>query len=265
MIECQPFGAAFIFFLLAIQGERDYNRTMTNRNLFHVHTYRCGHAENTPEENYIKQAIENHYQEITFTDHAPFRGNPFQDRMRYEELEGYLHTLVELRKKYEGRISVSIGLELEYVPEYDGFYKELLAREEIDLLLCGQHFFEYAKERYSFDESIQGMNRAIGTCDAICAAMETGLFAVIAHPELVTFRWLDNWNEECENLAQRIIRVSNETGVKLEKNLNDRKKCPLFYEKFWGMENRIQNSIVGYDIHHLKDWERVTEGGTYFG
>lgn len=40
--------------------------------VFHVHTKRCGHASDEPDELYIKRAVEMGAESITFTDHAPF-------------------------------------------------------------------------------------------------------------------------------------------------------------------------------------------------
>ena len=57
-----------------------------NNNLFHVHTYRCGHAENITDEKYIIQSISKNYKDIWFSDHAPFPGDPFGGRMKYNEL-----------------------------------------------------------------------------------------------------------------------------------------------------------------------------------
>lgn len=45
---------------------------MDNKYVFHVHTYRCGHATNETDEDYIKSAIVLGSDSITFTDHAPF-------------------------------------------------------------------------------------------------------------------------------------------------------------------------------------------------
>lgn len=58
----------------------------TSTNLFHVHTFRCGHAENVPDTAYIERAIELGASDIWFSDHAPFPGDPFRNRMKYDDL-----------------------------------------------------------------------------------------------------------------------------------------------------------------------------------
>lgn len=74
--------------------------------LFHVHTFRCKHAEETGDEEYIKKAIKLGKTGIWFTDHAPFPGNPFGYRMA------------------------------EYFPSFDkdGYYKELLSDSRLELI-----------------------------------------------------------------------------------------------------------------------------------
>lgn len=69
------------------------------KELFHVHTYRCKHVGDEREIEYAKRAIELGAGRITFTDHAPFPGNPFGHRMKMEELDDYIDTLVSLRDK----------------------------------------------------------------------------------------------------------------------------------------------------------------------
>ena len=53
-------------------------------NIFHIHSFRCGHAENIPDNYYIMKAIELKADEIWFTDHSPFPNNPFGARMKFD-------------------------------------------------------------------------------------------------------------------------------------------------------------------------------------
>ena len=106
------------------------------KNIFHVHTFRCGHAENIPDKAYVEVALELGASDIWFTDHAPFPNDPFGARMKYAELDEYLRTLSELKVRYQN-INVHIGLEVEYFPSFDknGYYEYLRSRPEIEMLL----------------------------------------------------------------------------------------------------------------------------------
>ena len=80
--------------------------------------------------------------DIWFSDHAPFPGDPFRNRMRYDELPEYIDTLWTLKQQYADRINIHIGLETEYLPSFDtsGYYKELMDNTGIEFLLLGHLF-----------------------------------------------------------------------------------------------------------------------------
>ena len=116
-----------------------------NKMIFHVHTWRCGHAENVSDEEYIKKAIELGASKITFTDHAPFPGDLFSGRMKMSQLSEYITTLLSLKDKYYNVIDIVIGLELEYLPSYKTYIAQLRDIKDIDILLLGQHHFELSE------------------------------------------------------------------------------------------------------------------------
>ena len=118
---------------------------------FYIHTVRCGHASADPAETYVQAACRLGLKRITFTDHGPFPGNPFSGRMRIEELDDYEKELKALRKQYDRRIDICIGLEIEYLPEYRSYYEML--HERFDLLLLGQHHTSMSDGRYTFEMS----------------------------------------------------------------------------------------------------------------
>ena len=118
--------------------------------LFHVHTYRCRYAEEIPDEAYVKKAIALGASGILFSDHTPFPGNPFGNRMDIEQLPEYLHTIQALKEKYADSIAVRAGLEIEYLPSFRGFYEELRENPLLDFIMIGQHMYEVSPGLYSF-------------------------------------------------------------------------------------------------------------------
>lgn len=88
------------------------------------------HAENVPDEDYVKRAIKLGASQLWFTDHGPFPAPGDQlamIRMKYSQLEEYIESIERLREAYKGEISLHCGLELEYLPTFDemGYYKKL--------------------------------------------------------------------------------------------------------------------------------------------
>ncbi len=146
--------------------------------IFHVHTHRCKHAGDEPDEAYIKKAIEIGAPRIVFTDHAPFPGNPFGNRMDYEELPEYIHTLSGLKSRYAEQIEIIIGLEVEYFQSFKHYYEELKATPGLELIMLWQHMYETTPRHYSFELSDKSREH-IGLGKAIIDGLVfSGIFCV---------------------------------------------------------------------------------------
>ena len=96
------------------------------RTNYHTHTTRCLHATGSDEE-FVLSAIKGGYQELGFSDHTPWKYHTdyvSDIRMTPEQLPGYVESLRWLQEKYKDQISIKIGLECEYFPEYIPWLKE---------------------------------------------------------------------------------------------------------------------------------------------
>lgn len=85
---------------------------------FHTHTARCRHARGTDRE-YVESAIRAGISVLGFSDHSPYYfpdGYYSGHRMRPEETEGYVNSLLSLREEYRNDITIYIGFEAEYYP-----------------------------------------------------------------------------------------------------------------------------------------------------
>lgn len=235
--------------------------SLGERYLFHVHTFRCGHVEMVSDEEYIKKAIGLRATDICFTDHAPFPGNPFGGRMKYEELPEYISTLKNLKEQYQRKIKIHIGLEIEYFSRYDqsGYYQELSNNPDLEILLLGQHMaedpedrehytFEWPKERLQVDEyTVLG--------DAMIAGMKTGCFKIVAHPDRI-FRRQKIWTPEMEAVAVRVIDAAVKYGLPLEKNCSSMRHKHHYWKEFWEIaEVNGVETVIGLDAHKLKRLE----------
>lgn len=222
------------------------------KNFFHIHTYRCGHAENVSDEAYVKKAIALDAASITFTDHAPFPGDPFGNRMPYAQLPEYIDTLQNLKLNYENKINVQIGLEIEYLPSFKSYYKELASNPGIDLLMIGQHFYELTPGQYSFSFPELRNITHIGCINAIMQGVETRLFKVVAHPDRA-FRFIKQWDNECDSISRKLISLATEKAVILEKNLLSITRKNDYWNEFWELSNQNTATILGLDAHTLNE------------
>lgn len=220
--------------------------------IFHVHTWRCGHAEKISDEAYILRAIDMGADRITFTDHAPFPGNPFGNRMRMDQLEEYITALQLLKEKYKRNIDIQIGLEVEFLPSYYSYIEELSGNDEIEFLLLGQHFCEIEKGVWSFQMENKS-NEWRYLLETEMEAMTTGLFDAVAHPDRA-FRRCRAWNDEMADIAEEFIAYAAHSHyILLEKNISSLRQNRYFWKEFWNMLPLNYPTIIGCDAHTLNE------------
>lgn len=235
--------------------------------IFHVHTYRCKHAEDEKDEQYIKTALTLGADKITFTDHTPFPGDSFPNRMELSQLTEYIDSLKMLQKKYENQIEVKIGLECEFLPSMMDFYNELKEKADLNLLIIGQHFYEHSACKYSFEDEkeFNKANEFSGCGNAIIQGMKTGLFSVVAHPDRI-YRRCNLWTSEMTEVAGKIIKTAADTNTILERNLSSYEKFitktrPSFWKnEFWDLVENYNKTAInkvgiieGLDAHSSEE------------
>ena len=225
--------------------------TVLNDNqIFHIHTYRCGHAEDIPDETYVKEAIRLGAGGIWFMDHAPFPGDPFRGRMKYNDLGEYLDTLTALKEKYNG--FVHIGLETEYFPSFDemGYYRTLTRDRRVEFLLLGQHMAEDldVRGKYTFSWSKEKLytEEYLALGSAICSGIDSGYFNCVAHPDRI-FRRCKQWTTDMEAVGRAIVLKSQSCGIPLELNMHSIAVKHYYWPEFWRMVS--SPVMVGLDAH----------------
>ncbi|MDT3843431.1 MAG: PHP domain-containing protein [Bacillota bacterium] len=219
--------------------------------IFHVHTRRCGHAEEVEDEAYVKRAVSLGAETIYFTDHAPFPGDPFRNRMSYQELTEYVSSLKELHQKYEGIINIKIGLETEYLPSFKAYYEELRGMKDMDLLILGQHHSETPSGLYSFEMENKSDEWKY-LMEGQTAGAESGYFDIIAHPDRL-FKREKQWTEEMKKASERFISKAIEHSLTLEKNLSSIRRKRQYRDSFWNLVLKNVPIIVGCDAHAVDE------------
>lgn len=228
-----------------------------NNGVFHVHTWRCGHAEKIPDEFYIKRALELGANQIVFTDHAPFPENPFGNRMKMEELQEYITTLRQLKMQYEKEINVVVGLEIEYLPSYQSYIEDLHLNDNIEFLLLGQHLYEDKNGEWSFHNPDKN-NEWMYIFEAQMEAVSTGLFDGVAHPDRI-FRQCGEWNDKMVDVSKKFIDIAiSANRIPLEKNISSYRSgkhiefCS-YRPEFWNLLPGDYPILVGCDAHRIEE------------
>ncbi|MGE7622728.1 histidinol-phosphatase HisJ [Viridibacillus sp. NPDC096237] len=117
----------------------------------HIHSPFCPHGTMDDFEDYIKKAINFGFTDITFTEHAPLPNNftdptPFKDSgMKTEQLTTYIEKLKKLKKQYASEIRIRIGLEVDYITDYERQIRDFLNHigPQLDDAILSVHFLKY--------------------------------------------------------------------------------------------------------------------------
>ncbi|MDD6201230.1 MAG: histidinol-phosphatase [Firmicutes bacterium] len=185
---------------------------------YHTHTRRCRHAVGEDRQ-YAEAAVKAGLKILGFSDHSPYYfpdGYYSSFRMRPEELEGYVESVLSLRKAYAGVLEIPLGLELEYYPKYLPRLLTLLREYPMDYLLLGQHFIgnEYGD---SYSGNLTGDEAVLRRyVDQTIEAMNTGLFTYFAHPDVIHFQ---GEPAVYRRHMRRLCREAKSCGIPLEMNL----------------------------------------------
>lgn len=222
---------------------------------FHTHTYRCMHAE-APDEGYVRAALEMGFTKIGFSDHGPW---PFRDyvsgmRMSVSQLSDYVSSIRALQEKYRGKIEILVGLEWEYFPQYLPWLKEQIKTFELDYIILGHHFSP-TEPGGMYNGFLTTPEQLLPYRDGVLAAMDSGLFAYVAHPDLF-MRGYPAFDEYSEAVSCAIIEKALKTHTPLEYNLlglshgKHDGKPGYPHPDFWRLaRNYGATAIIGIDAH----------------
>lgn len=217
---------------------------------YHTHTARCRHAGGKEIE-YVENAIASGLQIFGFSDHTPqwFPGNYYSTmRMYPHQLEDYCNTVRQLQQRFRGQIEIPLGLEVEYYPAVFGELIPRLQDAGIEYILLGQHWIHN-----EFDGPYSGLEtdniRDLEQyCNQVIAAMETGYFTYLAHPDLIHFT---GDVRVYQQQVRRICRAAKETHTPLELNFLGFSSGRHYPNKdFWSIaaEEGV-DTVFGIDAH----------------
>lgn len=222
---------------------------------YHTHTKRCRHAAGEMEE-YIQVALAGGIDHMGFSEHAPFRfpgGYESGYRLPTTEVQDYFREGNALRKAYADRIELTLGFEMEYYPAYFEDMVAFARRSGGEYLVLGQHFLynEIPDKIHAINpENDIEILREYVRC--VVAAMQSGVFSVAAHPDLIRFRGsTEAYLEEIRPICLTAI----ETGTPLEINflgIRDQRHYPR--EDFWRLVGELHAPVTfGCDAHSPVD------------
>ena len=226
---------------------------------YHTHTWRCHHAGDYPDIEYVEAAVSNGMEILGFSDHAPWPyRNGFVDkyRMIMSQLPDYISSIRALSESFSGKIKIYCGLECEYFTEYMDHLKVL--HDRVDYLILAYHYLGSNENmEYFFLGDAETSEQFDEYADGICKAMESGLFTYVAHPDLILNRYPE-FDSHAEKISRQICQAAHSLNLPLEFNLyghykKDRYNAPgLGYPcfDFWKIAAETGcRAIIGCDAH----------------
>lgn len=224
---------------------------------YHTHTSRCHHAVGQDEE-YVLAAIEKGLKILGFSDHTPhlfFGDYVSRSRMLPQELQGYCDSIRSLKQAHGDKIQLHLGVEAEYYPDLWQDDLSLLRDHGIEYMILAQHWTGNEMSHPYVCTPSDDKDRLIQYCRTVCAAMETGLFSYLAHPDVIRF----TGDEALYQTQMRTIcRTAKQCGVPLEINLlgiRENRHYPT--PAFWPIAAEEGcNLVLGIDAHapaHIAD------------
>jgi len=184
----------------------------------HNHTTLCNHADGSMEK-YIQKAIELGIDIYGFSEHAPMKN--FEDgyRLVLEKKDFYENSILELQKKYQEQIKITLGYEVDYMS--GDYILDEIKNANVDYLIGSVHYLD----KWGFDnpEFISVYkNKNIDTIweeyfEAIEAMARTGYFNIVGHLDLIkVFNYLPN--KDIKSLAYKSLQQIKKSNMVIEIN-----------------------------------------------
>jgi histidinol-phosphatase (PHP family) len=216
----------------------------------HMHTPLCRHAVGEPEE-YAARAYERGLKGIIVTCHGP---TPFKwwHCMERKEWPQYVALVQRARAAWAGKVDVRLGIECDYMPGMEEWWREFLPQSPLNHVLGSVHpQVSTYRERY-FNGDILDFQRTY--FENLALAAETGLFDTLSHPDLVKNDAREMWDVQLvmPDVRRALDRIAA-TATAMELNTSGLNKVvpemnPGF-EMLREMSTRNIPVVIGSDAH----------------
>ena len=248
----------------------EFNRQNFN---YHTHTNRCGHAGIATDKEYVEYARQAGLKQLGFSDHIPFSDLEYTDetsRMHIEDAEEYLSSIHTLQQENPD-MTILCGFEAEFDPRKIEFLGKL--RKKADYFILGQHFVQ---EESGKIKRSNNPNYPLDYAKSVCTALDTGLYDIVAHPDIF-MEYRDSiktedgrrlFDENAKQASYLICKKAQELQIPLEINLGgiDKQEVlsngELAYpnKTFWQVAKETQVPVLyGVDAHSPDSFLRMRE------
>jgi histidinol-phosphatase (PHP family) len=223
---------------------------------YHMHTPLCRHAQGEPSE-FAAQAVRLGLTEIGFSDHNPMVRDDFDDwRMKDAELEIYIDKVEHARREHPS-LMIKLALEVDFIPGYEDWVRELAVRYPWDYLIGSVHYVSSSwaidnPQQLSEWKSRDPLEVWTAYFERLTMAAESRLFDIIGHADLCK-KFCFYPQQDCTALVTRFLESAKRNDVAIELNTAGlRKDCKEIYpsEKITRLAAQLGVPITfGSDAH----------------
>ena len=226
---------------------------------YHSHTTRCNHASATERE-IVETAVRLGFSVMGFSDHSPQffkKGVESLHRMSPSQLPEYVDSIKKLQKEYGSKISIPIGLEVEYNDQLFPLIYKYAKQCGVEYFILGQHWVTPDKDLAKVFHPTDDIDFLNKYTENVIKGLETGKFSCVAHADIINFT---GKKELLKQALKEICTRAKELSVPIEVNFQGYatgRHYPgeLLYETVKACQNEV---VIGMDIHGL-DMFKVDE------
>lgn len=237
---------------------------------YHTHSNFCD-GSSEPEA-YIKAALEQGFDAIGFSSHAPL---PFENRwsIKPDMLDSYVQNIRYLKEKFKKKIEVFLSLEIDYVPNKSEGIEYFRKKCGLDYTIGGVHLVKSpdSNELWFIDGNPIGYDIGLKDIFRMDIQKAVGCYFtqvwemisiekpdIIAHVDKIKmnnreryFSVDDNWYKE---YIQKTIKIIAQSGLIAEVNTRGiyKKRCAEFYPSVEVLEEFCRLGVpvtVSSDAH----------------
>ena len=135
---------------------------------------------------FAAQAIARGIDEVCITDHMPLSTSRAGDRIPAGRVSDYCRTVRKIAEKYAGTLSVKLGIEIDYHPDFTDEIESVLRAGDFDFVLGSSHMhvgqcdiFRLVSTRNEYAEA---------ALQNTLLAAQSGYFHAISHLDM--YRWI---------------------------------------------------------------------------
>ena len=196
----------------------------------HTHTIFCdGHAD---VESFCQRAWEKGLCSLGFSSHAPIvkkTGFPENSwNMREDLLEEYIETVQAAKRRWEGRLDIFLGLEIDYISGLMGPSDKDYQEMGLDYIIGALHYLLPARGApFTVDASLEEVEQAIKDSyggdplamveaywDSLEDLIRSGGFDILAHLDVIRKNNSQNrlFSEDSQSYREKIVKIAALAG-----------------------------------------------------